>query len=94
MEKELPATWKTAIKLWWSLTWRGFLVALVLVPLFTYIVGNILKVLEIGGKPAFAIIQFVPTILGIIILICVIRWILARGTRGFRIILVEKEKSE
>jgi len=105
---KLEPNWNTALKFWWSWTWRSVLAALVIMPLgfllsmvLAYIIGLAIKFLSIP-KVFLHILPFVAGLLiflfyfllSLRIMIFVMMRLLTKGTNGFEIILVDKKNNK
>lgn len=86
---ELSPTWKMALRVWWAITWRGFLLSMIPVFLLTIPVSIMLMVLErsIGVNPSVTngMSQGVGMLIGFCVQVYVIKTILNKNFPDFRI---------
>ncbi|HEY9744694.1 MAG TPA: hypothetical protein V6C99_00595 [Oculatellaceae cyanobacterium] len=90
-QEEISPTWKMAIRLWWAITWRGFLLSMIPVFLLTIPVSIVFMVLErtIGVNPSITngLSQGMGMLIGFLVQIYVIKTMLNRDFPGFRIVV-------
>ena len=85
--EEIEVTWNHAIRIWWSLAWRGILFSVIAGALAGFIVGAVLGALGMGENiEKYG--QLVGLLVGIPVGIWVVRIVLTLQFRSFRIALV------
>ncbi|MGH6767636.1 MAG: hypothetical protein ACRECO_01300 [Xanthobacteraceae bacterium] len=89
--QELEPTWGRALSVWWLITWRSMLGAVVLGAIVGGIFGFIVAMA--GGSPQLigAVSPFLGMIVGLVWVIAVVRMALRKKYSGFRIALVPRE---
>ena len=90
---ELPATYKTALKLWWAQTWRMWLFLIIgIIPLM--ILPIILQLLGLSQLVGATLGGVVGLSMGVFIFMFVIRRLMIKGFgRKYRLAIVEKENA-
>lgn len=92
---ELSPTWKIAVRVWWAITWRGFLLSMFPVFLLTIPVSVVFLMLErsAGVSPTVtgAMSQGVGMLIGFCVQVYVIKMILSKKFSDFRITILTRE---
>lgn len=96
---EIPVTWKIALKVWWSLLWRGFLysafiawpVIFVVVHVFAYSWCHLGGSSEALMQALTPLTYIVGTIIGVPVGIWVMKLTLNYPFSGFRIVIVKDD---
>jgi hypothetical protein len=91
---ELAPTWKMAVRVWWAITWRGFLLSMIPVFLLTLPVSIVFMVLErsVGLNPSITngMSQGVGMLIGFCVQVYVIKTILNKDFPDFRIMVTTR----
>lgn len=90
--QELEVTWTRATKIWWSLAWRGVLFGMIAAALAGFLVG---LVLGSAGNPELVepTARITGMAVGIPIGIWVVRTVLSKEYRHYRIALVPSHEA-
>ena len=95
---ELAPTWKMAVRVWWAITWRGFLLSMVPVFLLTIPVSIVFLVLEhnAGVHPSITngMSQGVGMLIGFCVQVYVIKKILNKDFPDFRVTVTTKAEDD
>jgi hypothetical protein len=89
--QELELTWGRVMSVWWLLTWRSMLGAIVLGALVGGIFGFVIAASGQSPQIIAAVSPFLGMIVGILWVIAVVRMALRKRYSGFRIVLVPSE---
>jgi hypothetical protein len=91
---EVSPTWKMAVRVWWAITWRGFLLSMVPVFLLTIPVSIVFLVLEhtAGVHPSITsgMSQGVGMLIGFCVQVYVIKKILNKEFPDFKVTVTTK----
>lgn len=86
----LPITWALALRVWWSFTWRGLLLGILAGAGVGAFAGIILGAMGMVGQIAvFA--QYLGMIVGIIAGVWVVKMVLSKPFKGYRIALIPSD---
>jgi hypothetical protein len=98
VSSELAPTWKMAVRVWWAITWRGFLLSMVPVFLLTIPVSIVFVMLEhtVGVNPKITngMSQGVGMLIGFCVQVYVIKKILNKDFPDFRVTVTTKTSSD
>jgi len=86
--KELELNWRRAIAIWWLLTWRTWIGAIVLGGIVGGIAGGVVAVAGYSVEDNTIYFNIVGGILGLVWSLGVLRMALEKDYRGFRIALI------
>jgi hypothetical protein len=98
LSAELAPTWKMAVRVWWAITWRGFLLSMVPVFLLTIPVSIVFLTLEhtVGVNPKITngMSQAVGMLIGFCVQVYVIKKILNKDFPDFRVTVTTKTSQD
>ena len=89
----LPVTWGRTLSIWWSLVWRGLVLAALAGGIVGALAGIVLALLG-RASSASAVGQILGALIGVPVSLWVLRSVLRKTFRGFAIRLVAVPCSE
>lgn len=89
--REVQVTWKRAAVFLWAFQWRLFVIAIPVVVIFSFIVGLIVGVMNIDPLRYALQIQAVSFLITLAISLAIIKELLSKQFKGFRVVLLEPE---
>lgn len=90
--KFVEVTWKRALKVWWSLMWRGLLFGFLGGAIVGFILGFIMGIARVDPNTIKAVCQIAGYIVSLLIGIAVTKIVLKKRYSDFRIALIEESK--
>ena len=98
MQESVTPTWGMAFRVWWAITWRGFVLSLIPVFLLTIPVSIVFFILErtAGIHPSVTngMSQFSGMLIGFSVQVYVIKSILNKDFPNFRVVVVDKSTGD
>ncbi|MBC3766049.1 hypothetical protein [Neptunicella marina] len=89
--QEIEVSWKIALRIWWSISWRT---AVIILPT-TFLVGAILgfgmALFSIPIEPNKIYLQLLGASISIVLSVWILKWVLGKSFNGYRIAIVKHE---
>jgi hypothetical protein len=86
--QELAITWQRVARVWWLITWRSFVGAMVLAMIFGFVVGVVRYVAQVDIPSSYILSVVVGWFVGFGWLMVVVRMALTKNYIDFRLTLV------